>query len=412
MTVIDSIAFALPKDELIGKFMELTDIGQTCPRYRFFVFIGILGAVVNRKVFIQRGSKETFPTLYLNPWIVLVGPQGRGNKTTSVNMGRKLLEALRPENQPRIFSSKVTPEALVKSLCSSSIAEKSIPDDILKLTRRKAIGTFIIPELGVLFGKEKYMSGLPMLLTELYDCGDTWSSETIMRSNEKLYDICFSMIAASTPDWMQKLLPKDAFEIGFMSRLMIIPLPRGWNIRKIPMQSDKRLYNTVVESIDTIAKISGELVLSIEAWDEYQRWYLNLPEIPPGPKAEHLERKQDHVLRLAGLLQLAQTQSLVLEGKYFHKALEILNSIELEVMELIDFISMEPKMKIVKKILDLVEYWGEITESELLSEVWAFLSRPAEFEEVIQLLIRARRIEWTTSGKTGTSVYRLKKKTQ
>ncbi len=399
----DAVTSVLPTTGLIGKFMELTDVGQICPRYRFFVLMAVLGSIVNRKVFIQRGSRETFPPLYMNPWIVLLGPQGRGNKTSAVNLGRRLLEALPEEYKPRIFSSRITVEALIKSLSSLPTVE-NLPDSVMRLARKKAIGTFIITELGVLFGREKYLSGLPMVLTELYDCHDEWASETVMRGNEKLYEVCLTMLAASTPDWMQKLLPKDAFEIGFMSRLILVPLPKNWLLRRIPLESNKQLYNEILDELVDLAKVEGEMVLTIDAWDAYRDWYFDLPVVPPGPMAEYMERKQDHVLKIAGLLQLAQTRSKTLTSEYFHLALSILDSIEPDVEDLISYISTEPKMKIVKKILELITFNKEMMESDLISEVWSFLSTPREFEEVIQLLIRMRKIEW--AQKDGMIVYR------
>lgn len=395
----DAIETNLPTSGLIGKYMELTSVGQICPRYRFFVLMAVLGAVVNRKIYIQRGSKETFPALFLNPWVLLIGPQGKGNKSSTVRIGKNIMNALPKELHPSILSAKITPEAFVKALSTSTTAEASVSKELLHVVRRKAIGTLISTEFGVLLGREKYLTGMAILLTDLYDCPSEWTSETIMRKDEKLYDVCISIIAASTPDWMQRLLPKDAFEIGFMSRLVLVPLPKNWRVRKIPVQSDKILFDEVVDEVAEVARLQGEMILSLEAWEAYKEWYLNLPELPPGPQAEYLERKQDHVLRLAGLLQLAQTKELVLKAEFYELAIKLFDAIEPEVMELISYISMEPRMRIVKKILDKIEFEGEVLEHNLVADVMSLLARPSEFDDAVQFLIKAKKIQWNMSEK-------------
>ena len=137
--VYDAVTNFLPKEGLIGKLIEMTRDSEICPRFRFFSFIGALGAVVNRKVFVQRGSKRTFPTLYPNPWIFLIAPQGKGKKGTSLGIGRGILKALPPGLSSPILSAKLTPEVLVKNLSTDISAEKGIPEHLLKMTRKKAI---------------------------------------------------------------------------------------------------------------------------------------------------------------------------------------------------------------------------------------------------------------------------------
>ena len=102
---VDSITPFLPKKGFFRLYHEFTGYGEICPRYNFFVALSTLGAVMKRKIYLQRGSSTTFPTLFPNPWILLVGPQGRGKKSSALRIGRELLSKL-PENiKPTILSS-------------------------------------------------------------------------------------------------------------------------------------------------------------------------------------------------------------------------------------------------------------------------------------------------------------------
>jgi len=370
---------------------------QYCSRYGFFALAGGIGAVIKRKVWIQRGSPKLIPLLFPNPWIVLLGPQGKGNKSSCLRGVKELLLELPPNLQPRFLAAKTTPEALAKSLSSPLITPevtKGTDPTTISVIRKKAQGLIYSSEFGTLLGKEKYLVGLPIFLTDIYDCPDEWESDTILRGDQRLYDVCISLLAASTPDWMNDILPRNASQIGFLSRLLLVPLPPGWEKRTKPNPDNPELRKKVLEEIVKIAKVEGEMRMTSECSKLYEDWYMNLPSVPPGPKAEYLERKQDHILRLAIILQLSYNYSLEMEAQTFKDAIDIYSSIEEDVLRIIDYISMEPKMRIVQKVLEIVEFEEEIEDAKLLEIVWPQLSRPSEYDEVVRLLLRTKKVVW------------------
>lgn len=392
----DGIEPFIPKEGLFRLYHDYTANNEICSRFRFFSFAAAMGSIVRRKVYFQRSTYSLFPTLYPNLWIILVAPQGRGHKSAALSVAKKLIQRL-PENlQPRLMASKLTPEALVKALAAQALTVemlKAVDPMMLSILKKPAQALLYSSELGVLLGKEKYNQGMIALLTDLYDTPNEWQSETVMRGDQRLYDVCLSVMGASTPDWMQTMLPSDAFKGGFMSRLFLVGYPETWHVRIAdPPPPPEEIGNELVRRLTEIARLEGEIKWTPSARDYFQDWYITLEDPDPGPKAAYLERKQDQLLRLSILLQLSWAPSLSLTRDAIEAALGIIHSVEPDALRMVEYIAVEPRMRIVQRIVEMIQARGTITEGELMNEVWRYLQRPQEFEETISMLIKTKRI--------------------
>ena len=303
----------------------------------------------------------------------------------------------------------MTPEATIKALAVQALnAEMTMNLDVsmISIIKRPAQALLYSSELGVLLGKEKYNQGMIPILTDLYDTPDEWHSETVMRGDQRLYDVCLSIMGASTPDWMQTMLPTDVFKGGFMSRLFLVGYPETWHPRIAdPPPADDRIGELITDRLTALAQFHGEIV-----WDKpckafFADWYEALPDSEPGPKAAYLERKQDQLLRLAILIQLADNLTLTLGRPALEKALEILAAAEIDALRMVEYISVEPRMRVVQRILEFLEARKKISEGDLMQEVWRHLAHPREFDDVIGMLLKTKRVVLTLEK--GESMYNL-----
>jgi hypothetical protein len=402
----DEILKVYPKEGYFNDYYEMASGGEICPRFHFFVSATILGSVLNRKVWFQRGTKETFPTLFPNLWILLVAPQGSGHKSSALRVGRLLLKSLPDQLKPNILASKITPESVVKALATTNtgVNVKLPPGMNASALRGDAVAIIYSSELSVTIGKEKYNQGFLPLLTELYDCHDEWSSSTIMRGEQALYNVCLTLMGASTPDWMQSMLPQDAFKGGFMSRVLVITLPLNWDNDKNenaivpdPEPAPPELIARVVKHLETYSYVTGEVKWSPQAKSFFEDWYRHNAKNKKklsGVIAACQERKQDHLLRLAILLQLNSTPTeLVLQRDSIEKSLAILSTVEKESTSTIEFIATEPNMRSAQTVLEYLRKYRQLPEWELLHLVWRNLKHPKEFDSVLEMLMKSRDIE-------------------
>src|SRR5262245_25482454 len=200
-----------------------------------------------------------------------------------------------------VVSEKTTPESLIDALNS----EPPIVDGKL-LVQRDSQAVLVAKELAVLLGKQKYNEGMIAILTDLFDSPDEWTYKTRGKGEVKLKNVTLTMLGASTPDWLITAIPQDAFGGGFMSCLLFVVQESTERCYPIPVPPPG--HDALVEELQRLKAQQGQIELSAQALSWYSLWYAaSRKGIPEDEKmAGYLERKPDHLLRLAMILALSE----------------------------------------------------------------------------------------------------------
>lgn len=405
-TSFDTITDFIPTSGYFYDYCKIFETYEGCPRFQFFTAAVAMGTVLKRNVYFQRGSRDTMPTLFPNMWIILVAPQGVGRKSTVLRAGREFLLSVEDRYQPTIFASKITPEKLVNTLAGLKISKEDLPknsgltvDDL----KTQSQGLLYSSELGTFLGKEKYAEGMFSLLTDLYDCHDEWSSAQITRGLERLFNVCLTMMAATVPTWVQDMLSVDAFKGGFFSRVLFVTMPTTWNqINPIPEAPNPKAIKQIAEYLQRFTDIQGEMQWSDGAQDVFRKWYRKMKTsdgIPPYLLA-YTERKQDHILRLAMLIEITKTyDKLMLSAESMKASINILDSIEPDTAYIIARASTSPAMRFSQEILEVIKERGAISEAELLKATWRKQNKSGQFTSALLMLIKAEEVKLVMHGK-------------
>lgn len=391
----------IPRDGWIGEYLEFSKSLQACTRFKFFAACCAIGAVVNNKVWIQRGDVGLLPKLFGNPWIMLLGPPGFGNKTQTINMAVNCVSEACPA--VKILSDKLTPESLVKAL-SEPVAEA----DIIKIGPRDATGLLKAPELSVIFGKQQYNTGMVALITDLYDYREEWTSETIMRGKNILRHNCLSVLSGSTPDWLQSMLPQDAFTGGFMSRFILVEMPITYlNLKGWPtLNPNSKGWQGLVDGLRLIERSKGEMQWAKQAKEAFIYDYENLRPSGDRQKDAYYVRGVEQVLKIAIDLELSKG-SMVLSGESYISAKKVLYGLMKETGERISHLTTHPRMSLVKEIQDVLIRFNSFTEKALLKRFYKQLSHgEPQFYEALNILTKAGIVERSVEGKEVT--YKIK----
>jgi hypothetical protein len=301
----------VPKTGWLRDYIDYTQNTEPPTVFHFFAGMVAIGACLARNVFFDMGAYQIFPNLC----VVIVAPSGRCKKTSACNVGMGLYRAV----GGHILADKVTPEALITAFQD----------------RSSATGLIYAPELAVFLGKQKYNEGMVPLLTALFDCPKEWSSATIMRGESHLRNVAISFLVCSTMDWIQGAIPRDAFGGGFMSRLLFVvqnDTPRSF---PHPPPLDKMLEHKLKGRLFDFTKMRGRFDVAKDADEWYCDWYTKRRELTSAEKqfAGYMERKPDHVHRLAMVLTIAelpedQLSGLTLTLDKMQHALRILDWVE------------------------------------------------------------------------------------
>lgn len=397
----DSIRPFLPEEGWLGEYIRFGDGLEACPRFRFFSACCVIGAALNNKVWIQRGDEGLLPKLFPNPWVVLLSPPQRGHKTSTINMAVNCLT--QAFDDVRILSDKITPEAVVNAL-----AMPQHPKEVIRIGPRDATGLIKAPELSVFFGKQQYNVGLVSLITDIYDYRETWQSETIGRGKNTLKNNCISILGGSTPNWLQQMLPQDAFTGGFMSRFILVEMPPNWYKRvPHPKKVQGASWKHLVEEMKKFREYKGKIEWTQESKDVYEKYYRSFTPTGDVQLDAYRERETEQILKIAILIDLDQGR-FELTGESLIVARNLLRSLEDEISPRIERLTTHPRMHLTQEIQDVLRLYGRLDENMLLKKVYRFLSMGEyQFYEALSLLRKTGVLGY--EGKPGAYTYFLKK---
>ena len=396
----DSVEKYLPKNGWLGKYLNYTQGLEFCPRFRFFSSASVLGAAINNKAWIQRGDEDLLPKLFPNVWVLLLAPPGRGHKTSAINMPTNCLMEACPD--VRILADKLTPEYLVKGLSAPVTKGERI-----RIGPRDATGLIKAPEVSVFFGRQQYNVGLVSLITDLYDYREEWRGGTIGRGGETLKNVCISILGGSTPDWLQCMLPQDAFTGGFMSRFVIVELPTAYFKRITEPKRPKDIsWAEIVSGLSEISRQKGVITWGKGSKEAYDKYYQASAPTGNTQRDAYRERETEQILKISMLLAIS-VKRMELSGNDIDQAANIIYALREEVDSRIDRLTSHPRMHVTQEIKDLLRMHGELGEDILLSKVYKNLEGgERQYYEALNILRKTNQIE--ILGKSPNYSYKLK----
>jgi hypothetical protein len=360
----------VPQTGWLARYLEYTRNTEPPTPFHFFAAAVTVGAAMGRNVRFVKGSYNVYPNLS----VIIVAPSGKCRKTSACNIGIGFYRKLGGV----ILADKTTPEALVEAFKD----------------RAKAVGLIYAPELAVFLGKQKYNEGMIPMLTALFDCPDEWSSATIMRGEAKLEEVALSFLGASTIDWIQTAIPKDAFGGGFMSRLLFVVQEDTPRMFPIPPPLDERMKKDLQSELLFISKLKGDYVLTGEGREWYENWYRtrNVGAGASRQYAGYFERKPDHIMRLAMILAAARLEEdLLITKADLSRANRILTWVEAWLPSTFDeFATTEQDDQARRLVRLLKNAGGQMKHSDLLRKSrlssWHFKNATRTLRESGQLM--------------------------
>lgn len=297
----------LPDSGYFAMFDRYTNQSESPLAFHIGSALVTVAATVNRRVFMDMGVYKTF----CNMGVLIIGPSGGVRKTVGADIAVNLLQEL---ELTKVYSEKLTPEALVESMRSMSQ------------------GLVYAPELAVFLGKQRYMDGMVPLLTRLLDCPDVWSVETISRSKTILSEVGISTLMCSTPDWMVTAASEDLFKGGFFARHLAIIQEASCRCFPRPTITDRTLKQKLLYNLARLHEFQGPMVMDQECGQLHDDWYRSEKHKWTHPENDvmgaYYNRKQSHVLKIAMNLHLGTHENLTLCEGCMQRAIRLVDWFE------------------------------------------------------------------------------------
>jgi len=311
----------------ITGYIKYTESSEPPIAYHTWIAIGIIAGALQRKVQLVWGFERLYPNMY----IVLVGPSGRARKGIALGIGKDILKEC---SGVTMTSENATREALIRAM-KGAVANFQMPN--AQILFHCSITCFS-EELAVFLGQNdiKFLASL----TDWYDSKDNWTYETKGSGKDHLQGLCFNMLGATAPDWLQSMLPQEAVGGGFTSRVIfVVEDKKGKTVPKPSLTSDEsKLKNALIVDLNRINNLTGEFTFDPAGEKAYTDWYIqhdkNLDKgiypVEDSRFAGYAERRATHLRKLMMIMSVSRNDSLILTLQDFERANKILRSAELK----------------------------------------------------------------------------------
>jgi len=337
------------------KYCEETEIPSL-----FALWTGIctVSAALGRRCNLGFGYQTLFPNIY----VVLVARSAGCRKSSSVNQSEALLREVEPKIN--LLSQKMTPEALIEALATSS---KLDGDTIVP----NAEGAAIADELTTLVDRNAAKNGMINLLTKLYDCTD-FEYRTRGRGVEKLRSPCLTIFGGTTLPWIREALSASAITGGFTSRIVFVYLDNREKDVFWPTisQPNKRRWDWILKDLNKVAKMRGPFSIDPDAkalFGVVYKDFANNSQLNNDPLTSgYAGRRHVTLLKVAMCISASRSSEKVINLGDIHVAINALEASEKELQKVMRSIASSEAGDICQFVVDLIKRRKILTRSDLL----------------------------------------------
>ncbi|KKL28186.1 hypothetical protein LCGC14_2377650, partial [marine sediment metagenome] len=244
----------------------------------------------------------------------------------------------------------------------------------------------------VFLGSDAYKKGLVGVLIELFDCEELFMYETKHEGTQVLRNAWIHLLGATTPTWLKSGFPPESAGGGFTSRIIFVysNSPRK---RRAFTSIDYKTRDRLVRDLNTINKLRGEYKWSMKGRRWYEDWYENM-DIQKESKVllGYNLRKAVNLVKVAEILTVCESDSLVLEEKHLVQSLSVLDEVEVDMEVAVKAIEKSTKGSDLDIIYSVIREAGEIARAVLVRKM-SYKHSAAELDELLDTLTKAEMID-------------------
>jgi hypothetical protein len=387
-------------------YMNFTRASESPDAFHFWTGVGTIAGALRRRVWIDMRHFQWTPNFY----IILVGPPGIANKSTTIRIGTSLLEQV---DGIHFGPQSMTWQSLTQTLEQSVEYVKYFDFAGVEQLQAMSPVTCSIPELGTFLKMDD--TALVDVLIAMWDGQiENWGHRTKTSGNIEIKNPWLNILACTTPAWLEQNFPTTMIGGGLTSRIMFI---YGDKKRHLVAYPDEQIlasdYATqkaaLIADLKHIALMSGNYLLTRDArrWGEH--WYERLWRSRPADMASdrysgYLSRKQTHIHKLAIVLAAAQRDQLLIEEADLIEADALLTIIEPHMIKVFESVGVVDESKHIANIVAYVRAYKWIEGNTLFTQLRNNMTE-RDFKNALRIAVDQGLIEVATiGGKRGIQI--------
>ena len=378
--------------DLIPAYMRYTAKSEPPDSYHLWSFLAMVASVARRNVWIDMG----FGKIYCNVYVVLIGPAGKCRKTTAIKLAKGVVTGIPDVN----FSADSTTRQSLSQTLKELETTVTIPTEDGKEYYTHCSMTILSKELSVFLGEKNL--DLLAFLTDVYDCPSTWVYRTKNQGEDVLQNVWVSLLGASTPDWLVGALGDSAIGGGFTSRVIFVVEQdvRHKVFRYELTEEERALGEDIRADLGHVALARGPFSMTEGAAELCAAWYEqvdNNPLLKDRRFTGYITRKHMHLLKVAMLISLCESNALVIKEDHIARALDYLDAIEPSMVQAFGYAGRSELAPAIGLIKEYIKMSGSISRPHLLKAT-ALDVAPQNFDIVITTLINTGDISVDSRG--------------
>lgn len=362
----------------------------------------MIAGALQRKVHLRWGFEKIHPNLF----VVLVGPSGKARKGVALGIAKSMLA-----NVPglSIAPEASTREAVISAMKRAITNYQDTDDGTIKF---HCSLTAFSEELSVFLGQNdiKFLANL----TDWYDSKDNWAYETVGRGRDSLQGLCFNLLGATAPDWLQSMLPQEAVGGGFTSRIIfVVEDKKGKTISKHHLtNAENELGNALTRDLERISQLAGGFHFDSDGEAAYISWYeeqdilLGKGESPiEDPRfAGYCERRATHLRKVMMLMSVSRGDDLTINLSDFDRAMKMLKSTELKMHRTFGGLGQAKYSDSTEKVMNYIRVTGITTRTMLMSRFYRDVDA-STLKIIEEVMVQMKVVKITVMPDTGDRKY-------
>ena len=371
----------------LSAFVEYASSGEAPLNMYFWSGVSAIAGALRRRVWIDQGYFQWIPNFY----IIFVAPPGIVSKTTTANVGMRLL---RQVPDVKFGPDVVTWPALAQAFASSLQQVELTPGQYTPMCSL----TLESGEFGTLLNPQD--REMVDMLVSLWDGKQgAFHKLTKTQGSDVIENPFINIIACTTPAWIEGYFPEYLIGGGFTSRSIFVYAETKRQYVAYPGLVVPTNFNTIsnqlVSDLCDIAKMKGPFIIEPEAivWGEkwYQNHYENKPlHLDNDRFGGYLARKQTHIHKLAMILSASESSSRIITQKHLEHSNTIIGEIEQDMPKVFERIGVGDNARGQSEILQIINTYKRIT----ITELWKLLFRKLSFEDFKRALAGAEEAKY------------------
>lgn len=384
--------------------MDYASYGEAPERFYWWVGVSTIAGALKRRVWIDQKRFYWYPNFF----IVLVAPPGVATKSTTADVGSRLLSMV---PGVKFGPNNITWQQLVTSFAS---AKEEFPYNG-EYWPMSAI-TLVARELGSLLNTRD--PDLINLMIELWDGAPKYEKETKMSGNDLIICPWINVIGCTTPSWISDNLSVQALRGGFISRCVFLYAEGKGKVvpyvdEAIPFDEEK-VKGALAADLTKISEMTGPFEITKEAREWGRAWYRKLwleakDHYSDDQVMGFLSRKQTHMHKLAMVLSAARGDSMKVELEDLVTAELKLQDVEGDMNKVFAAVGKSEAAVQAERLLEFIRKRKEVPYEDAYRFIHAYFPDAQDYEGIVNGLIRSGYVMLDITGSPKLKAVEMKK---